>query len=282
MAFGISFGANKSSGKSTTDVNKTETTNQTETGTKATTGTVTNTGATQTQQQTQQSQVGSTSGETSGSQTTQSTSQQFSDSVLGGLESAVGQLLGAIPTTPAAMSGTFDHDAFVKSGMDAASSQVRDQLETSLNSMFDQFGGRDDSNSMAMLLANRARGDAGSAMAGAYSNLEAQAQGIDRERFLANLQGTGQSQQFLAQVLDSLKGGRATQSAATQTAEATTGETRQAGSSATSGSETTQSQQVTDLVEALSQILAGTTSTAGTEHTSTSGKNMGGGVGLSI
>jgi hypothetical protein len=286
MAFGLSFGSNSQKGSSTTNVNKTESVNQTESGTKASTGVTSSTGTSSSQSGStgSTSQTGTSAQQTTGSQQTSQTTTQFSDSVLGGLESAVGQLLGAIPTAPAQMQGDFDSDAFVKSGMDAASSRITGDLEASLNSMFDQFGGRDDSNSMAMLLANRARGDAGAALSGAYANLEAQAQGIERDRFLANLQGTGQAQGFLGSVLDALKGGRASTTGSTQTSEATTGTSSQQGTSSQTGYENTQTsqQQIQALIEALNNTLAGTTNVVGTESTKTKGKTTGFGAGLSL
>lgn len=218
MAFGISFGSNKTKGSSTTNVNKTEDTNQTQSGTQLSTGVSSQTGQSATTST--QTQTGATTqtGTTTGSQTQQQSSTQFGEPVLAGLESTVQALLGNLPSTPSQLNDTFDKDQFVAGGVSAAQSQIQMDLEASLNSMFDQFGGRDDSNSMATLLANRARGDAAAQLAGVRSNLEAQGQGIERDRFLANLQGVGQQQGFLAQILDALKGGRATATGQTQTA----------------------------------------------------------------
>lgn len=282
MSFGLSFGSNKSKSTTTTNVDKTETGTEASSGVKATEGTTTQTGSTTTTQQGSTTNTGTTTGSTTGTQSTTGTTQQFSDSTLSGLESAVSQLLGAVPTTTPKLAEDFNRDQFIQSGMDAASSQIQGQLEQSLNSMFDQFGGRDDSNSMAMLLANRARGDAGAALSGAYSNLMSQGEQIQRENFNANLAGNAQMQGFLQTALDALKGGRATTTGQTQTAEQTAGTSTQAGTSQQTGTENTQQQTVQSLLELLANITAGTTRTTGTESSTTKGKTSGGGFGLSL
>jgi hypothetical protein len=135
---------------------------------------------------------------------------------------------------------------------------------------------------MAALLANRTRGDAAAQVAGINASLEAQAQDIDKNRFLANLQGTGQQEGFLTQILDALKGGRASATGATQTAENTAGgtqaATQQSGTSTTQQSQSEVMNQITQLL----QQLTGTTTTAGTENSKTTGKSGGFGLGLSI
>jgi hypothetical protein len=286
MGFGLSFGSKKESGKSSTDVNKTETTDQTQTGTQSTTGSTSTTGT----QNTQTSSSGTTTNNTSnqqattGSQSSQQTSTQFSQPIISGLESTVQALLGNLPSSPSQMDNNFDHNAFVSGGTAAAASSINSDLESTLNGMFDNFGGRDDQNSMATLLANRARGDAASQIAGVRSNLEGQAQGIERERYLANLQGTGQQEGFLANVLNALKGGQATTSGQVQTAENTAGGTQATGTQAQTGTSNTQmsQQELTQQLTQLLQKLQGTTNTTGTEDTKTSGKTGGFGLGLSF
>jgi len=284
--FGLSFGANKTKQSSTTDINKTETTNQTETGTKTSTGTTTNTGtsATTGTSNTSTSQAGTSTQQSTGSQQSTSTTSQFSDAVLGGLNSAVSSLLGAIPTTTQQLGGSFNHDEFIQEGMDAASSKVQSDLDASLNSIFDSIGGRDDSNSMATLLATRARSDAGAALAGTRGSLEAQAQDIEKNRFLANLQGIGQNQSFLENILAALKGGQSTTTGAVQTAENTTGATTNTGTSATQEAQNTatSSTQIQNLIEALNNVLSGTVNTTGTESTKSKGSTIGGGASLSL
>lgn len=291
MPFGLSFGINKSKSKSTTDVDRTDTSTQATTGAQSTTGTTTQatTGSTNTTQSgtSDTNTTGSTTGTSTGSQSSTQTSTLFGDSVLGGLEGAVSQLLGAIPARgDTTMGGSFDHDAFIASGMDAASSRVTGDLEGSLNSLYDQFGGRDDSNSMVTLLANRARGDAGASLAGARGTLEAQAQGIERDRFLANLQGQASNQGYLNTVLSALRGGRSTTTGEVLTAEQQAQQNQQASGtrSNTSGSEATQSNSTStqQLLELLSQMVNGTTHTVGTETTRSSGTNIGGGASASF
>lgn len=282
MAFGLSFGSKKQTGKSTTNVDKTDTTNETQSGTKASVGTTTTTGSSNTQSSQSGTQTGQTSSNTSSQQNTSSTTTQFSDSVLGGLESAVGQLLGAIPTDTQQLNSNFNKEQFIASGMDAASSQVQTDLEASLNSMFDQFGGRDDDNSMAMLLANRARSDAAASLAGTRANLTSTAEGIARENFNADLAGLGQNQNFLATVLSQLKGGTSTTTGTATGNEATTGTSAQQNQQTGSQNTQTAEQSTQALIEALSSILSGTTHTVGTETTKSKGKNTGFGAGLSL
>lgn len=289
MAFGISFGGQKTSGK--TSVDKRETVNQAETAQKTSTGTTSTTGTTATSQAgtSSTSQLGQTATQAIGSETSQIQTQQFSDQVLAGLESAVSQLfgkVGAASDTDLTRDSSFDPEAFIAAGMDAASSRVSSDLDVAENSLYDQFGGRDDSNSMVNLLATRARSDAGSALAGERSKLGATAEGILRENQATNIAGAGQSQNFLATLMQSmlggLKGGVATSTGATQTAEATAGQQAQTGTAASqqTGTETTQQTQIQQLAEMLSSILTGTTHTVGTEKTK--GKTYGGGIGLSI
>lgn len=282
MAFGISFGSKKEKGSTTTNVNKTETQDQTQTGTQTTTGLTQQSGTSATQTQGATTQSGATTGSTIGQQTTTQQATQFSEPVLSSLESTVQSLLGTLPGAPSQMEGTFDHDQFVQGGVDAASSKIQGDLESSLNSIFDNFGGRDDQNSMATLLANRGRSDAQASIAGVRSQLEGQAQEIEKNRFLANLQGVGQQEGFLTQVLDALKGGRAATTGETQTAEQTAGTSQQAGT--TTGSETTQTAQtqLQQTIEQLLQHLNGTTTTVGTEATKSKGSSGGFGLGLSI
>lgn len=282
MAFGISFGSKKEKGTSLTNVNKTETQDQTQTGIQTTQGATSTTGQSSTSTTGATTQTGATTGSTTGQQTTQQQATQFSEPVLSSLESTVQSLLGTLPGSPSQLDNNFNHEAFVQGGTEAAASKIQTDLESSLNSIFDQFGGRDDQNSMATLLANRGRSDAAASIAGVRSQLEGQAQEIERNRFLANLQGVGQQEGFLTQVLDALKGGRAATTGTTQTAEQTAGTSQQAGT--TAGTETTQmsQQQLTQQIQALLQQLQGTTTTVGTEATKSTGKSGGFGLGLSI
>lgn len=282
MAFGLSFGASVKKGSSTTDVNKTETQNQTQTGVQATQGSTTTSGTSATQ--TAQNTTGATTNQqaTTGTQTQQQQSTLFSAPVLSSLESTVQSLLGTIPNQPATQGGTFDHAAFVNQGVEAAQAATQGELESSLNGIFDNIGGRDDQNSMSTLLANRARSDAAASVAGVRSQLEGQAQAIDSSRFQNNLAGVGQQEGFVSQVLAALKGGTATTTGATQTAENTAGGTQQ--QQATTGTSATQqsTQELVNQITAMLQTLQGTTNTVGTEHTKTKDTSIGGGAALSL
>ena len=280
MPFGLSFGAKKQSGKSTTTVDKNVDTTQVESGSKATTGVTSSTGSsTTTGSQTGQT-TGTTTQASTGSQTNQQQSTLFSQNILSGLEGIVQGLFGSSATTPKTLGSNFDKQSFVDQGYAAAESRATDDTNIALNGMFDRIGGRDDQNSMATLLANRARGDTAAQLAGVRANLTSQAEGIARENFGADLAGQGQAQGFLGNLLSALKGGTANTTGAIQTAENTTG--TQAGTSANQTSENTQQQQtqVQALLELLQNQLAGTERTTGTETTKTKGTEMGGGFSL--
>lgn len=280
MAFGLSFGAKKEKGSSSTTINKNETMTQNETGSKATTGTTTQAGTSTTTG----SQTGQTTNvsnqQSTGSQTNQQQSQLFSDQILGGLEGIITDLFGATGGAAPRLASDFNKQAFIDDGYSAAESRTMDDLNTGLNSIYDSIGGRDDSNSMATLLANRARGDAAANLAGVRANLTKEAEGIARDNYGADLSARGADQGFLHNLLVALKGGTASTSGAIQTAETVKGS--QAGTTAQQTSETTNQQQTTtqDLLELLTNSLTGTSTMSGTENSKTKGKQFGGGFSL--
>jgi hypothetical protein len=280
--FGLSFGAKKSSQTTTSNVDKTETQNQTQSGTQAQTGTTTNAGTTSSQQS------GTTAGQTTnqqattGQQQTEQKSTSFSAPVLSALEQSTQALLGSIPGAPSKLDTGFNPTDFISKGVEAAKSEVTDQLDTSLNSIFDTVGGRDNQNSMATLLATKARSQAGASLAGTQANLEAQANQIQRENFQANLSGEQTHNQILDAVLGALKGGSTSTTGATTTAENTAASGTTAQQQAQTGTQATQNTQVQDLMTAINQILAGTTHTVGSETDKTKGSSMGGGFSIGI
>lgn len=278
MPFGISFGAKKSKGSSTSTVDKVEDTTQVETGSKATSGVTTSTGSSTTSGTQTGSTTGATTQDSTGSQTNQQQSTLFSESILGGLEGIITNLFGQSGGAAPTLGSTFDKAAFVDQGYQAAESKTMDALDTDLAMMADQIGGRSNSNSMTALLANKARGDAAANLAGVRSNLTGQAEGIARENFGADLASRGQTQGFLGNLLAALKGGTANTTGAIQTAESVAG--TQAGTSAgtTTEASTQQQTQTQQLLELLQNALAGTTHTTGTETTKTKGLEIGGGV----
>lgn len=281
-SFGLSFGAKKSKGKSTTAIDKLVDSTQIETGAKSTTGTTTTSGVSTTTG----NQTGQTSGATTnnsvGSQTNQQQSTLFSSGILQGLEGIIGSLFGSQATTPMQLNSNFDKSEFVEGGYRAAESRATDDLETGLNGMIDRIGARDDQNSMAMLLANRARNDTAANLAGVRSNLIGQAEGIARENFGADLAGQANSQGFLGNLLEALKGGSASTTGAIQTSESSTGTSL--GTSANQTSENTnQSQtQIQDLLELLANAMSGREHTTGTETTKSKGTDMGGGFSIGL
>lgn len=278
MGFGLSFGAKKSKGSSTTNVNKTTDTTQVESGVKSSTGVTSSTGTSTT--------TGTSTGQTTnqststGSQTNQQQSTLFSQGILSGLEGIVNDLFGSQARTPMSLGSTFDKQSFVDSAYAAASNKVNSELDTGINAIYDTVGGRDDQNSMVTLLKNRAEGDAAANLAGVRANLTSQAEEIARANFGADLAAQGQSQGFLNNLLQQLKGGTANTSGAIQTAE----NQSQTGTSAQQTSEATQQQQTTTqmLLELLANAMAGTEHVVGTEKTKSKGTDMGGGFSLGI
>ncbi len=291
MPFGLSFGASKTKGSGSTSVDKNVATNQATNSTKSSTGTTSNTGSqtgSTTQTGTQSStQAGTTGQQTTGSQTQQQTTSQFSDSVLAGLESTVQSLFSTLPNkSDTTLKSNFDTDTYINAGMQAATQRTNQDLDASINGMFDSFGGRDDQNSMSMLLANRARADAGASLAGTRGQLAGQAEAINRDNFAANLQGQGSQNNFLQTILGALKGGQATTSGQVQNSEATSGQSNQTGTTNTSQAGTsqqnTQQTEVTQLAELLASIVAGNERTVGTEKTKSKGLTIGGGASASM
>lgn len=284
MAFGLSFGAKKSKGSSSTTVNKTEAVNSTETGTKSSTGTTTGTSATQTAEAGSSASQQATTQATTGSQTSQNTTSLFSAGTLAALESAAQGLLGNVGQVTADMkyASDFDVGSFVQAGVDAAANRLNTDRDTNINAMYDSYGGRDDSNSMVALLENRTRGDTEASLAGVRAALEQQGRGIARDDFLANVQGQGQASAALQNVLDSLKGGLQTSTGAVQTAEQMAGTQTGAQQFQQTGSSATQTAEQTALIEQLQNIINGTTVTTGTEKTKSKGSEVGGGASLSL
>lgn len=287
MAFGISFGKSGQKSNQTTNIDKTESTNQSKTGTQTQTGTTTNTGTTSqntTSQGTQtQAQTGTstTTGQQTG--TTSQTTNLFSDAILQGLEGVVGSLFG---NTSGATVGDFDADQFVAGGLAKATADSTMSLEDNLNQMVANIGGRADGNSMTALLANRARNDAAANLAGVESQLTGQANEIVRQNVLAGNTIDATNQGFLANLLQTLKGGTSTTTGTEAVATQQQGQTGTTGTTTTAESGTsagtTSQTQVQDLVTAISELLSGVTNTSGTEKTTGSTRKSGGGFSLSL
>lgn len=298
MGFGLSFGSNKTKSTTTSTLTKDETTNQTQTGTQSTTGTTTTSGT--------QSQSGTSTGTSSTNQTgtsnTSGTSQQqttqtqtsFGQKVLGGLEDAVTSLLSKVTGPDASplvnqgvgMLGDFDPESFVERTLASAQAQQGSKLDEILGGIFSRVGGTEKTNSAATLLANRARGEAAANLAGIGAQAQAQANEIVRQNVATGLAQQDSQNNLLVQLGNILKGGSTSTSGASSTQTAEQQQTAQSGATNTSESNqsnTTSNQtQQQSILEAIQQILNGTTSTTGTENSTTIGKKSGGGLSLSI
>lgn len=282
MAFGLSFGMKTGKSTTTSNVDKTETQNQTQTGTQTQSGTTTNTGTTSTQQSGSTTGATTNNQNTTGQQQTQQTGTSFSAPVLSALEQSTQALLAGIPTSPQKLDTGFNPTDFVSKGMEAAQSSTKNALDDSLNSIFSTVGGRDNQNSMATLLATKARSDAGSALAGDYAQLTGQANQIAANNFNANVNAANSQNALIEGITQALKGGSSTTTGNTTTAENTAATGTQAQNTNQTGTQATSNTQVSDLITAMQQILAGTTHTVGTETDKTKTSSMGGGLSLGM
>lgn len=290
MGLGLSFGSSKQ--KSTTDstINKNETTNQTQNQTQNQTGTSsstqTSTGSTQTSGTTATKNTGATTNTAVGTSAETQKSTSFSDMILGALESSTLNALNAANQAQVDTNVAFDRNSFVEGGVASAAAAQQAQLEQSLNGLFDSTGGTASGNSMAALLANRLTGDAAANIAGVRSNLEGQATEIERNNIATALAGAQQTQGFAAQLLSALKGGATTATGQTATSQQQAGTSQQVGEQQQAQSQTQQSTTQQDttqqLVSIINSLLSGNTQTQATEHSKTTGKKSGGGIGLSI
>lgn len=286
MAFGLSFGSKKKTTDTTSTVDKTDTTNQTQSqsGSQTSTGSSQSTGS-QTGQSTGQqatTNIGTsqTTGTTTG-QTTQTTS-AFSDSTLGAIEKAVGDLFGSVGgKSPIS---AFDAGSFIDSGVTAAQSDINAGLESNINQLITNTGGTAGTNSMTALLSNRLRNDAAAEVAGVRANLTSQAEEIQRNNALADNTITATDQGFLGQLLGALKGGTVTTTGTESQQTSQNQQTQQEGTGRTSEQNaqqtSQQSTQTQELLSQLTQLLQGTTRTQGTENSTTKEKSGGGGFSL--
>lgn len=287
MPFGLSFGAKKKSSSSTSEINKNELTTQVQDSSKVQSGVTesTSVGTTQNTGATTNQSVGRTAQDATGRSTgvTEGVQQLFSGDVLTGLESLVGQLLTNTPASsgPAV---AFDSDSFIRGGVDRASSRQRLALENGLNQLTSRVGGTASGNSATAILANQLRGDAAANIAGVESDFIGRANEIENRNIQTGIAQSGQSQQYLTQLLAALKGGTATtqnqEVQTNQTSQAATNVASEAGTQTQTQVQQQQSIQSQQLVEALSQLLQGSTNTTGTEKTK--GKETSGGGGFSF
>ncbi len=287
MPLGLSFGAKKQKTNQTSTVDKTETTNQSQLGTKSSSGVTSSssmgqsTGSTVGQQATSQTGSNVTTGQQTGA--TKQTTSAFSDSTLGAIERAVGDLFGKVGgSTPIS---AFDKDAFVSDTVGSASADIGAGLESNVNQLITNLGGNANSNSMASLLTNRLRNDAAAEVAGVRAKATSQAEEIARNNALAASQVSGQDQNFLTTLLGALKGGVTTTTGSESTTTAQNQQTQNAGmtstSEQTSQQQSQQSVQTQQLIEMMSQLLSGTTNTKGVENVKGKTSSFGGGFSIS-
>lgn len=292
--FGLSFGTSKKSSTSDSTITKaenvkqqqSESTQQSQTsstsGISNTSNTSAGTSATsqnQTQAQTNQSQ-----------QSTTGTQSSFSDSLKGGLEGAIGQLLGLTGSNTAELEkgiaklDSFDADEYVANVVSQAQAKENATLEQSINGLYDSLGGTASSNSMGALLAQRLTSDSNANIAGIRGQAEANAQGIQSSNLKAVTDAIGSQSALIPAMVTALKGGNVETTGSTLASEIAnlTGNT----SGVTKTSETSQQQQetqqstVSSLVGLVQQLLNSQTNTTGTEHTTGTEKKSGGGLSL--
>lgn len=283
MAFGLSFGKKKTRTNETVTVNRNELTNQNQSGTTASSGVTqsntSSTGSSQTsgQQTTNQTGTSASTGTQQGSSTQRTSS--FSDSTLGAIERAVGELFSTTGSKPTV--STFDPVAFVADGVASAQADVNAELETGVNGLMQGIGSSSQNNTMAAMAANRMQNDAAAKMAGVKSNLTGEAERINRENQLASGQLQAIDQGFLGSLLQALKGGVTTTTGTESVA--TTQNQQTANSGTTNTSESTQQQQqqqqvqTQQLLEMMTQLLQGNTATTGTENRRGTTSSTGGG-----
>lgn len=298
MAFGFSFGKNKTSSRTNSTINRVESgieeglQNQTQTnstnstGSSSTSGSSTSTGSTATQ--------GSTSTQSNSTQNQTGQSRSFSSEVLGGLEGAVGSLLSSVFSGESGdrssigagynYMGEFDPQAFVSGSLAKAQAQEESKMDELLGGLLDTIGGKN--NSAAALLGNRIVNDSTANLAGIEGDLQAKASEIVRNNVLAGNQIDQTNDQRLQGLLEALKGGITEQAQTSQTTGAETQNTSQTGQSsateATSQQQNTQTSEVSNLISVLSSLLNTNTNTTATENSTTRGRSSGGGLSLSI
>lgn len=295
MGIGLSFGKKKTSQNSTTNTNVQE--NSTSTQNQTTTGT-TNTNTTQ-QGQTSQSTQGLTSADqvnrqnqtTTGSTNTTGTTTTLSGEIQNQLESSLGALLGGIGDgsnlqAAAGRLADFDADSFINNTVNAASYRGEQTLQETNSALASAIGGTASDNSMAALLAQRGANDLAANLAGVRANATQTANEIARGN-LAAASGVNQAQAgTAAQIGELLKGATTTsnQSSLQEQLNALIGSqvNNQRTNEQTQGS-SLQSQQTSQLVnEIIAAINQSNSTKVGTEQTTGTTKQSGGGISASF
>lgn len=286
MGIGLSFGSKKDKGSSIQIENQTQDTTSNKSGTTA------QTGSTQTSQESgstsqgtsQTSQTGSTSSTGSSAQQTSQTQQQFSTGILAGLENQVAQLFssnGKASSPGLDYLGGFDPNAFVASTLKAAQAKEGMGLSQVLGGIVDAVGGRN--NSMTAQLSANANNDSAERLAGVQANATAAAQQMVQGNVATQTAANSGVQGFLAQMLNALKGGVSTATGATTQQTAEQQQTAQESGTATSEDQQTSSTtaETQQMLQQLTELLSGSTTTAGQSNTWTTGKSTGMGASFS-
>lgn len=284
--FGLSLGASSENSKSST------TGTQTQVGTQngSQDQNQTQTTGTRTSGSTNQTSVGSqntsTSGSTTNSGTTNqqqtTTSQSLSDPILsaisnvitglfsGGNKADEGAQKSAVPL------GAFDPTAYVNSALKSAQTRSDVDLSKGISAIFDGIGGA--KNSMSQLLAGTLRNNANANLAEVGNQATQTAQSIAAQGATTQAQVGASQDNFLVNLINSLKGGKSTSDAAATTQQAQTGTSATAGTTNTSDASTQNTSSATDstsqLISLLHTLLNTNETTNVNSNTNTSGTKI--------
>lgn len=296
MPLGISFGfgkkKQKSSGTATLDKLETSLQSGLESTASTSTGSETTSQSATSSSQGTSTTGGSTSQNTSstGTQTQTGTSRTLSQSVQSALESALTGLIGRSDASAqtvadsAASLTDFDPNQFVSGVVAGAESRINEGLDSSLGQLFSRIGGTDGSNTMASILANRARSNAASELAGIESQAAATAAQIQQGNVGTTAQALNANQGLIPALASVLKGAEVTTESSTLQQElANILGTQQATTQVAENSQQNQNvatQKVQELLQLVAQAMQSSTQTNATETQKTKGSSSGFNFGL--
>lgn len=294
LGLGFSFGSKKSSGKATTTTDQLVdlTGSQTQAGTQSgTTTTNTNTSGTSTTQQSgattqDQSQT------QSGTQKTTGLTTSLGSDIISTVSDAVKSVLagGINPANIAKLSEMiggrtgFNADQFVSDTVGAARTRGEETLQEQTSAASSAIGGTPATNSMAALLQQRGRNDLEASLGGVRANAVATAEDIQNKNLGAAVGAQGGLANIGTALTEALKGGATTTDMTSLTDEISNliGKGTTA-SIATTAEQQASSQQVTQLLDTLTQLLTSQQQhTTGTEDTTQKGKSGGFGISAGI
>lgn len=294
LNLGFSFGKKKSSGKATTTTNQIVdlTGSQTQAGQQSgTTSTSTSSSGTSTTQQ-QGSTTQDQSQTQSGTQKTTGLTTSLGSDVISTVSDAVKSVLagGINPENIAKLSEMiggrtgFDSNQFVADTVNAARTRGEETLQEQVSGASNAIGGTPATNSMAALLQQRGRNDLEANLAGVRANAAATAEDIQNKNLTTAVGAQSGVANIGTALTEALKGGQTTTDMTSLTDQISNLIGK--GTSASSGvtSEQQQSaQQVTQLLDTLTQLLTTQQQhTTGTEDTTQKGKSGGFGISAGI